>query len=403
MAKKMSSKKKGTIVISLVLLAMVVLAASKLFKEDESSTNTETTKSNITSSADAVDVLPGTSERKAYNELQQKENEKKAKEVLGTDKSSLPVLVNNNKDDKNDPFNDLNLNITQPQIKEETPVIDTTPPEVPAPVVQPAPVVVQPPVSQPVAMQPVATYNSSERAGSRQKVNAQLQGYMSLWTPSPSDQERNFTGANIEDSLSNGATGNVQNVSNTSKVATASGASLVRAGTMIPAVMITGLNSDTPGPVLAQIVSGPLKGAKVIGEMRSNDKNIVVQFNKLSIKGHNKTYNISAVAVDPNTTSTALATDVNNHYFQRYVLGLAAEFVSGYGEAVQNKGTTTTVGPMGNVTQTKGDLNHSEIAESAFGKVGQKLGREIERDTNRRPTVTVDSGTPLALMFLNDF
>lgn len=404
MAKKMSKSLKYSVICFSVIAALIVVAIIRLNNAETnsgSSSNREETKSNISSSAAGIDTLPGESDRKAYNDLQSQENERKAKEALAQGKSSLPVLVNNNKDDLNDPFNDLNLNMTPPKIKEETPVIDTTPPEVPAPVVQPAPVVVQPPVSQmqPAPMQAPA-YNSGERREARQKTDAQVKAYLALFAPSVATQERDYTGADIKEEKINATNGTGQGGTS----ANVNGkAALVRAGTIIPAVMITALNSDTPGPVMAQIVSGEFKGARLLGQMRSSDKGIVVQFNQLSIAGHNKTYSINAFAIDPNSTSTSLASDVDNHYFLRYGLGLAAAFISGYGEAVQNKGTTTTVGPMGNVTQTQGDLSHSEIAESAFGKMGQKLGQELDKDTNRKPTVTVDSGVPLGILFMNDF
>ena len=102
------------------------------------------------------------------------------------------------------------------------------------------------------------------------------------------------------------------------------------------------------------------------------------------------------------TTSTSFASDVNNHYFLRYGLGLAAAFVSGYGEAVSNQGTTTTVGAMGNVVQTQGQLDNAQITKSAFGKVGQKLGSEIEKDSNKAPTVTVNAGSPLGILVMSD-
>lgn len=404
MAKKMSKSVKTAIICGSAVFVLIILVLIKFNSAETTSVeSSKETNSQIDTSAGTVDIVPGTSDRKSYNELQQKENEKNAKEALDKGKSTLPILVNNNKDDKNDPFDDLNLNIVQPIVKEETPVIDTTPPEVPAPVIQP--VVQQPQVAQPAPL-PAPVYNANERSNARQKVNAQVQGYFAQWAVSPATQERDMTGVDLDKFEKSQAErvsqttsgGNSYNQGNST-----SGATLIRAGTIIPAVMVTALDSDNPGPVIADIVAGEFKGGRLIGQMKSTNNQIVIQFNQLSMKGHNKTYSINAFAIDPNTTRTGLASDVNNHYFLRYGLGLAAAFISGYGEAVQNKGTTTTIGPMGNVTQTKGDLNHSEIAESALGKMGQKLGSELDKDTNRRPTVTVDSGVAVGILFMNDF
>lgn len=402
MAKKSKSKFKGAIIGGSVIICLLIIALVRLNggsdKPKESSENSAN-DSTIANSANTVETLPGTSDRKSYNELQDKENQKNVKKAIEDGNTSIPILTKKDTDNKNDPFNDLNLNQIKPQLKEETPVIDTTPPApVPEPVVQQAPQVVQQPVSAPIQN----TYNYGERGDQRQKVEKQLMGYLAQWKPSVATQERDYTGQDLEKisaTTSNGS--NSQSISASTNQGS-NGATLVRAGTIIPGVLISALNSDTPGPVLAQIVSGKLKGARLMGEMKASDSGIVIQFTKLSILGQSKTFEINAYAIDANTTSTSLASDVNNHYFLRYGLGLAAAFVSGYGEAVSNQGTTTTVGAMGNVVQTQGQLDNAQITKSAFGKVGQKLGSEIEKDSNKAPTVTVNAGSPLGILVMSD-
>lgn len=402
MAKKTKSKFKGAIIGGSVILCLIIIAFIRLSGNEETvKPNSENSNndSSIANSANTVETLPGTSDRKSYNDLQDKENQKNVKKAIEDGNTSIPVLTKQDVDNKNDPFNDLNLNQIKPQLKEETPVIDTTPPApLPEPVVQQAPQVVQQPVSAPIQN----TYNYGERGDQRQKVEAQLMGYLNQWKPSVASQERDYTGQDIEKISANTSTGSSNSLTNVSSVQGNGGATLVRAGTIIPGVLISGLNSDTPGPVLAQIVSGKLKGARLMGEMKASDSGIVIQFTKLSMIGQPKTFEINAYAIDPNTTSTSLASDVNNHYFLRYGLGLAAAFVSGYGEAVSNQGTTTTVGAMGNVTQTQGNLDNAQITKSAFGKVGQKLGSEIDKDSNKAPTVTVNAGSPLGILVMSD-
>lgn len=402
MAKKTKSKFKGAIIGGSVILCLIIIAFIRLSGNEETvKPNSENSNndSSIANSANTVETLPGTSDRKSYNDLQDKENQKNVKKAIEDGNTSIPVLTKQDVDNKNDPFNDLNLNQIKPQLKEETPVIDTTPPApLPEPVVQQAPQVVQQPASAPIQN----TYNYGERGDQRQKVEAQLMGYLNQWKPSVASQERDYTGQDIEKISANTSTGSSNSLTNVSSVQGNGGATLVRAGTIIPGVLISGLNSDTPGPVLAQIVSGKLKGARLMGEMKASDSGIVIQFTKLSMIGQPKTFEINAYAIDPNTTSTSLASDVNNHYFLRYGLGLAAAFVSGYGEAVSNQGTTTTVGAMGNVTQTQGNLDNAQITKSAFGKVGQKLGSEIDKDSNKAPTVTVNAGSPLGILVMSD-
>lgn len=363
--------------------------------------------SNVNDAPD-LNVTPGSSDSKSYNDLQRKSNEEKAAAAQKSGQSTLPVLVNNTTDNKNDAFADLNQSNVKP-IKEDKPVIDTTPP---APV-QAAPVqqqqqVVYVPQSQ--QQQPKV----EDRTQQMQMVDKQMNNYLLQWGSHNSTQEYNMTGKRKEDPAGdnggNSSNGLLTNVSSNTGTANASqsssdkkGPAFVRAGTVVPGVMITAINSDNPGPVLAQIVTGPLKGARLIGQMRSSNTAVVVQFTQLSIPGAQQTFQINAYAVDQTTARTGMATDVDNHYFLRYGLGLAAAFVEGYGDAVSSAGSTTTTNAFGGTTTVLGDMTHKQIAESAMGKVGSKLGSELEKDTNRAPTVTVDSGTPLGLLFMSDF
>lgn len=346
-----------------------------------------------------ITPVPGTNDSPGYNALQEKANSDAFKDAQEKGTSNVPVLTNESLANKKDIFDDLNKDNRKP-IVEEPPVIDATP-------VQPA----QQYQAQPQAIQqPATSETTQDRQAYMQSVQQQITTYINGWSAGQGFQEFNMTGQAPQQQQGNanttGTTGSsIQQTSydsNTSSNAN-KGPAFIRAGSIVPAVMLTAINSDEPGPVLAQIVTGPLKGARLIGQMVSSDQRVVVQFSSLSIPGGSQTFNISSFAVDPDTSRTGLATDVNNHYFLRYGLGLAAAFISGYGEAVQNSGSTTTTNAFGGTTTIMGDMTHKQIAESAFGKVGQKLGSELDKETNRAPTVTVASGTSIGVLFMADF
>lgn len=404
-SKNLLKNGKARLVIGATVLVIGVGVLAGIFGSSKApQKNPQTTGISNVNSAPDLDVNPGSSDSKSYNDLQRKANEQKAAEAQKAGQTTLPVLVNNNTDNKNDAFDDLNPANVKP-IKEEKPVIDTTPP---APV-QAAPVQQQ----QQVVYVPQNNNQQKpeDRSNQRQAVEKQLNNYLLQWGSHTSKQEYDLTGKKPEEELNgkNGSETALTNVSASNNAQNSNGASnkkgpaFVRAGTVVPGVMITAINSDNPGPVLAQIVTGPLKGARLIGQMRSSDTAVVIQFNQLSIPGAKQTFQINAFAVDQQTARTAMATDVDNHYFLRYGLGLAAAFVEGYGDAVQNAGSTTTTNAFGGTTTIMGDMTHKQIAESAMGKVGSKLGKELDKETNRAPTVTVDSGTPLGLLFMSDF
>ncbi|MCD8497284.1 MAG: hypothetical protein LRZ85_03895 [Alphaproteobacteria bacterium] len=76
-----------------------------------------------------------------------------------------------------------------------------------------------------------------------------------------------------------------------------SGTTLVPAGEIVYGQMITEANSDIPGPVLALISSGPLRGSRLIGSFNVVDDYLSLQFNTVVYKG--QSLGVSAVAIAP--------------------------------------------------------------------------------------------------------
>ncbi len=175
---------------------------------------------------------------------------------------------------------------------------------------------------------------------------------------------------------------------------------IVSAGTVSYAQLITEANSDVPGPILAQIVSGPLAGARAVGQFQVANGNadyLVLQFNLANLKG--KDYALNAIALDPDTTLGGMATEVNQRYFTRVVLPAAAGFLQGFGSAlgqgnssISTNGTTTIVSQSG-----KG------ISQGAFtgvGQAAQTASQFFQNQANQtRPLVRVAAGTPIGMFF----
>lgn len=396
-----NSRTRLIVIITSVVVILMVVFGFMGSSDDKGNKPAEATgAASVGPTPENITPVPGTNDSPGYNALQEKANSDAFKEAQEKGTSNVPVLTNESLANKKDIFDDLNKDNRKP-IVEEPPVIDATP-------VQPE----QQYQAQPQAIQqPATSETTQDRQAYMQSVQQQITTYINGWSAGQGFQEFNMTGQAPQQQQGAGNTNgtstgtNVQQASYDSSNSSSSnkGPAFVRAGSIVPAVMLTAINSDEPGPVLAQIVTGPLKGARLIGQMVSSDQRVVVQFSSLSMPGASQTFSISSFAVDPDTSRTGLATDVNNHYFLRYGLGLAAAFISGYGEAVQNAGSTTTTNAFGGTTTIMGDMTHKQIAESAFGKVGQKLGSELDKETNRAPTVTVASGTSVGVLFMADF
>ena len=178
----------------------------------------------------------------------------------------------------------------------------------------------------------------------------------------------------------------------------------IKAGDIIYAVMDTSINTDEPGPVLATITQGKLKGAKLIGSLRipPNAEAVILTFNTLSVLNAPSTMSINAVAIDPDTARAALASDVDHHYLARYGSLFASAFLDGLGKAQQQSGTSLTVTPNSSLFETAQRSNR-QLTEIALGRVGQVWGRIAQRNAERPNTVYVYSGTGVGILFSSGY
>lgn len=178
----------------------------------------------------------------------------------------------------------------------------------------------------------------------------------------------------------------------------------IKAGTVMFGVMDTAVNTDEPGPVLATILSGKLQGAKLVGNFQHEamQEAVLIQFNQMSIPKRARSLSVQAVAIDPDTARTALATDVNRHILLRYGSIFASAFISGYGKAITQQGTTTVSPLTGTTTTQTPELDNRQIFFAALGELGTQWGQAIKPYFNTPYTVSVDQGTGIGVLFLTD-
>lgn len=175
---------------------------------------------------------------------------------------------------------------------------------------------------------------------------------------------------------------------------------LIPAGTINYAQMTIEANSDVPGPVIAQLVSGPLAGAKLIGKFQSTDDYLILTFNTIVVDGINQS--VDARAIDPDTTLPGVATEVDKRYFTRVLLPAAARFLEGVGSAVaQDTATTVTVTGETVTTQRKNLDLKQELgrgAEKAAAEIADFMTDEAD---DIKPLVRVARGTAVGILFLS--
>lgn len=185
----------------------------------------------------------------------------------------------------------------------------------------------------------------------------------------------------------------------------------IKAGDILFAVIDTSVNSDEPGPILATIVSGKLKGSKLIGSfvLAPNANKMSITFNTLSVPGLEKTVPINAYAIEPDTARTALSSKTDHHYLLRYGSLFASTFVEGFGNAFQSSGTIISLGGTGtggsvqNTTIQNGvgrsTLDNAVIGMATLGKAWSQVAQQ---QFSRPTTVEVYSGTGIGVLFTQD-
>lgn len=174
---------------------------------------------------------------------------------------------------------------------------------------------------------------------------------------------------------------------------------LMRAGSMSMATTDIALNSDVGGPVSVTVRSGPLRGTQLLGNFERADTWLRLSLSRLVTR--DETLDISAIALDMDTTLNAVSGDVNRHIMYRYGWWGLGSVLKAVGKAAERTADTRTVVSDGVVIQDMASDSSREL-QIAVGELGQDIG-EVMRDRLDRPiTVTLNVGDEIGVFFLDD-
>ena len=178
----------------------------------------------------------------------------------------------------------------------------------------------------------------------------------------------------------------------------------IQAGTVIPAVLITAINSDLPGPVIGQVresvydsVSGNFllipQGSRLLAHYDSmvawGQERVLLCWNRL-ILPNGDSLNLQCMPAADLTGAAGLTDSVDEHWF-RIVKGAAvASLLAATTQAVA--GNTDSYNPT--VPQM--------WAHRAAGEVGQAGQRITARNLNVQPTITVRAGFSVNVVVTQD-
>lgn len=182
---------------------------------------------------------------------------------------------------------------------------------------------------------------------------------------------------------------------------------MIKAGTILFAVLDNTLNSDIANsPVLATIVTGKYRGAKLIGTFGRagyNAESLTINFSRMVLKSQNQAIGISAYAVSPKTAQAALASTVNHHYLMRFGSLFAAAFLQGFGNSYANYQNpcygTNNCFIDGNLQRPS--VTTKTAAYQGLGQIGTNVASIVQNNFYRPVTVTLKQGTAMGVLFIS--
>ena len=176
---------------------------------------------------------------------------------------------------------------------------------------------------------------------------------------------------------------------------------LLQAGSLIPAALLTAVNSDLPGRVIAQ-VSGPVhdsvtgdhllipQGARLIGTYSSQnsygDTRVFLSWDRL-LMPDGSSLDLPQMAATDGAGAAGLEARVDNHLGR---LG-GAIAISAVLSILANEAEDTSDGRF---TRSLGDAAAQEAARTG--------GRIVGRELNLRPTLRVPAGAPVRVLVTDD-
>lgn len=182
----------------------------------------------------------------------------------------------------------------------------------------------------------------------------------------------------------------------------------VKAGDIFYGYYINQVDTASRSDVIVQVTSGPLKGARLIGQPTLVNKKALIRFTKAEIEGQK--LNLSAASVNVSDVSTLIEGEYDGAYWRRLGLPGLAALISGTtkaaNEILKNEGTTVTLNNNGsNVFSTPRTSTSEALKKGTFGGVsaaGELVANELVREGQQSiPSVSIPANTPTAILLFS--
>jgi len=139
-------------------------------------------------------------------------------------------------------------------------------------------------------------------------------------------------------------------------------------------------------------------GDRMTGTFERRNDRLVVHLDSISLPD-GTAQKIDALVIAPDSMETSVASSVDQHYLSRYILPVAAAFVSGLGQAISQSNSTVVASPLGGATAFQ-KLNLDQELGVAAGSAASQFGQAVAENAPRGPTVKLDANVTVGVLFL---
>jgi type IV secretion system protein VirB10 len=179
----------------------------------------------------------------------------------------------------------------------------------------------------------------------------------------------------------------------------------VKAGTVIPATMIGGINSDLPGTIIAQVretvydtATGQIplipQGARLVGVYHSGvtygQTRVLVAWNRI-IYPNGNSFDLGTMPGVDEGGYAGFEDQVNNHYLKIFGTALLASVFSASAQLSQPQSSSSA------------NYNSTQILSAAVGQQANQVGAQlISRGLDIQPTIEIRNGYLFNVMVTKD-
>lgn len=192
---------------------------------------------------------------------------------------------------------------------------------------------------------------------------------------------------------------------------------MVMAGNIIPATLVNGINSDLPGPVIAQVSQNVFdsatgksllipQGSRLIGDYGNailyGQQRVRVEFQRLIFPDTSSMELPHASGADE-AGYAGVSDETNNHYLATFGTAAVMALISAgqsVGQIAAFNNSNSGYGPNGYSNQW--ELATQSAGSGAASQLGGVGSQVISKGLNRAPTLTVRPGFQLNIMLMSD-